>query len=145
MRLILIALTSLALTGCATFFKSSRQQVFFNGGSSDGVTTVQTPDGKFELDGGTGSYLMTRTKSDVPITVTCPGAKSKTGIVETKFDWLVAGGANLLFWPALFVDPWNDKAYDLPPTIQLGQYCNGADRAVSGQHSDGSGQNLLGH
>jgi hypothetical protein len=125
MRLSALILIISLSTGCATVFKSARQQVFFQGAPSSGTTIVQSPDGKFEIEGGSGSYLMTRTHADIPIAVTCPGeSKPKQMIVETKFDWLVAGAGNLVTYGlGWFVDPFNDKSYDIPKIIQLGQHC----------------------
>lgn len=122
MKLIITIAVLMLLSSCASLFKDSRQQVFFRGGPS-GITTVNTPDGKFEIDGGSGAYLMTRSKSDIPITVKCPNGKTTQAIIETKFDFLVGGVANIIFWPALFYDPFQGKAYNIPD-ITLNTYCN---------------------
>lgn len=121
MKILLSAMMLLLISSCASLFKDSRQQVFFKGGPN-GVTTVNTPDGKLEIDGGSGSYLMTRSKSDIPITVKCPDGKTTQAIVETKFDVLVAGVCNVIFWPAWLYDPFQGKAYDIPE-ISLSPYC----------------------
>lgn len=122
MKPVLATVLCLTLSSCATFFKDSRQQVFFKGGPVEGRTIVNSPDGQVELEGGSGTYLMTRSKSDIPIKVRCPSGKQTQGIIETKFDVLVAGVLNVLFWPAWFYDPWQNKAYDIPE-INIGMYC----------------------
>ena len=65
---------------------------------------------------------MTRTKSDIPIKVTCPDGKTTQTMVNTKFDFLVAGVANVIFWPAWLYDTWQDKAFNIPE-ISLTPYC----------------------
>lgn len=110
-------------TGCSTIVKSGRQQVNFRGGPDNGVTKVQTPDGTFDIENGTGAYLMTRSKSDIPIKVTCPDGSKKSDIVETKFDWLSGGLGNLGFYFVGFVvDALSDKAYNIKD-ISLASYC----------------------
>ncbi len=124
MRNVTLCLMMFCMAGCATMFKSSRQNVFFNGGPAEGITYVQTPDGKFELEGGSGSYLMTRSRDNIPITVTCPGQKSRPVIIETRFDWLVGGALNFFTYGiGWFIDPFSEKAYDIPSTVPLGQVC----------------------
>jgi len=122
LKVLTLTLACIFLSSCATIFKDSRQQVFFKGAPQEGTTKVNTPDGQFEIDGGSGAYLMTRTKSDIPIKIKCPDGTSKSGIVQTKFDVLVAGVLNVLFWPAWLYDPWQGKAYNIPE-ISLSGYC----------------------
>jgi hypothetical protein len=125
MRSILgILLFTFLFSSCAIIVKSNRQQVFFRGGPDNGVTKVNSPDGTFEVENGQGTYLMTRSKSDIPIKVTCPNGKSKSGIIETRFDWLAGGLGN---WWTYFIgsvfDATNDKGYDIEK-VSLSHYCN---------------------
>jgi hypothetical protein len=66
----------------------SKQRIFVKGGPESGVTKVKTPDGTFEIENGSGSIMLSRTRSDIPVTVTCPSGKKKTGQIRTQFDWL---------------------------------------------------------
>ena len=110
------------LTGCATLVNGERQQVMFKGGP-EGRTRVQTPDGPFDVDGGTGSYMMTRSKSDLPIKVTCPDGTTKSGIAPTSWSWGWGVFGNLLNngigW---FIDPFTDRAYTIDD-VSLATYC----------------------
>jgi hypothetical protein len=123
LRAAIATLLLVATTNCATMFKSDRQTVYFRGGPEKGITKVQTPDGTFEIQDGSGSYLMTRSKSDIPLRVTCPDGSQKTGVVETRFDWLVGGFLNVLnYGLGWVVDPFNGSSYDIAD-ISLMEYC----------------------
>lgn len=108
---------------CAMIVKSNRQTVYFKGGPDKGLTKVQTPDGTYEIDGGQASYLLTRSKADIPIKVTCPDGSTKPGVVQTKFDWVAGGLGN---WWTYFIgsifDAISDKGYDIED-VSLMSYC----------------------
>jgi hypothetical protein len=90
--------------------------VFFKGGQDNAVTKVQTPDGTFEVENGTGSFMMTRSRSNIPIKIMCANGESKSDILETRFDWLPGFFGNILLtsgW-GLFVDPFMPDAYVIP-------------------------------
>ena len=125
-NLLTIILLSVLVSSCATIINSSRQIVFFKGATENGITKVKTPDGTFEIENGTASYLMTRSKADIPIMVYCPDGKKKSGIIMTEFDWPLGGAANLI-WTygipfAATIDVMSNKAYNIPD-ISLSFYC----------------------
>lgn len=74
------------LSGCATLINQERQLVFFKGGQDKVVTKVQTPDGTFDVENGTGSFMMTRSRSNIPIKIMCANGETKSDILETRFD-----------------------------------------------------------
>jgi hypothetical protein len=110
------------LSSCATLINQERQLVFFKGGQDKVVTKVQTPDGTFEVENGTGSFMMTRSRSNIPIKIMCANGESKSDILETRFDWLPGFFGNILFtgW-GLFVDPFMPDAYVIPDVSLMGK------------------------
>ncbi len=110
--------------------KNSRQQVVFKGGPEEGITKVVTLDGTFDIENGSGSYLMTRSKADIPIKVICPNGSKKSGIIETNFDWLAGGLGN---WWTYFIgtgfDAFSDKAYNIGD-VSLSSYCSSTSAEV---------------
>ncbi len=120
MKLINLLSIAVLFQSCAMIFRDNRQQVSFKNGSDENVTVISSPDGKIEIEGGSGVFMMTRTKSDIQIKVKCKeGDKVKQQIIQTKFDGLSTIGDVLIFWPAIFVDPFQDKFYNIPE-INLG-------------------------
>jgi hypothetical protein len=87
-KLIATFLLVASFSSCATLFNADRQMVQFRGGQEKGVTKVSTPDGTFEVENGSGSFMMTRSKSNIPIKIMCPNGEAKNDIIETRFDWL---------------------------------------------------------
>lgn len=121
-NLIALSLT-LSISSCAIIAKNNRQQVAFRGGPEKGITKVISPDGTHDIENGSGSYLLTRSKADIPIKVICPNGDTKSGIVSTNFDWLAGGLGN---WWTYFIgtgfDAFSDKAYNIED-ISLASYC----------------------
>ena len=124
MRMIFTVFALLAmLSGCATLINQERQLVFFKGGQDNAVTKVQTPDGTFEVENGTGSFMMTRSRSNIPIKIMCANGESKSDILETRFDWPLGFFGNILLtsgW-GLFVDPFMPDAYVIPNVSLMGK------------------------
>lgn len=123
MRLIFLALV-IPIFGCAHIVKNERQTVVLNGGADSGMTTVNTPDGKFEFSGGTGTVMMTRTKSDIPIDVTCNGV-TKKGVIKTSFDVAWGGFGNIIFGGVIgwIVDGTGNKGYDIKSPYNVNDLC----------------------
>lgn len=119
----LILLSVFLSTSCATLLNGERQQVFFKGGPEKGVTKVRTPDGTFELENGAGAYMLTRSKSNIPMKIECPDGKVKNGIIDTEFDWLKGGFGNILNggWGWL-IDPFMRESYNIK-NPSLMDYC----------------------
>jgi hypothetical protein len=121
-RILMAFYVFVSASGCATLVNSNRQLVFFKGGNEKGVTKVSTPDGTFDVENGSGSFMMTRTKGNIPIRIMCPNGYTKNDIVETKFDWIKGGFGNVLTggygW---FVDPFVDNAYNISDVSLMGK------------------------
>lgn len=114
------------LSGCATLINQERQLVFFKGGQDKVVTKVQTPDGTFDVENGTGSFMMTRSRSNIPIKIMCANGETKSDILETRFDWLPGLFGNVLLtsgW-GLLIDPFMADAYTIPD-VSLMDKCKG--------------------
>lgn len=110
-------------SGCATLINQERQLVFFKGGQENTVTKVQTPDGTFDIENGTGSFMMTRSRSNIPIKIMCANGETKTDILETRFDWLPGLVGNIIFtgWAGLIIDPLMPDAYVIPDVSLMGK------------------------
>lgn len=106
----LICLPAIFLMGCATIINSERASVTFTG-PPEVTAKVQTPDGVFDVKGNSAS-LITRSRRDVPIEVTCNGVTQK-GLIPTSFDWGWGGAGNLFFGgvPGWTIDAVGNKAY----------------------------------
>ena len=131
-RLLFLVLTSMTI-GCATIVKTEKRSVTF-AGPNDMMIKLQTPDGNFEVRGNT-SVMMTRTKSDIPIEVTCNGTTNK-GVVPTSFDWGWAGLGNVVFGgiPGWVIDGIGNKSYDPPSNYNLSPLCQSKpERATASQ------------
>lgn len=121
-RILTIIFVFASTTGCATLVNADRQLVQFKGGTEKGVTKVSTPDGTFEVENGSGSFMMTRTKANIPIKIMCPNGDVKNDIVETKFDWLKGGIGNIVTYGCgWFVDPFVDDAYIISDVSLMGK------------------------
>jgi hypothetical protein len=134
MRSILALCAIIALlTGCATLVNQERQLVFFKGGQENTVTKVQTPDGTFDVENGSGSFMMTRSRSDIPIKIMCANGDTKSDIIQTRFDWLLGGLGNLVLtsgWGWL-IDPFMPDAYLIPDISLMGKCRNDSQKAVA--------------
>lgn len=116
--------------GCATILKSDRQLVDFTGGHPQD-TKIQVPDGSFELKNGEGSFMISRSKNNIPIQISCAGQKNETAIV-THFDPLAGVFGNLIFGGiiGLAIDASGNKAYDPPRKFDLKPFCGAQDNAA---------------
>lgn len=114
MRWMVLLFLCFATEGCATLVNGERQMVFFKDGPVDGTTKVISPDGTFELQSGTGFYMLTRSRSDIPIRIVCPDGKASSGLLATRWSWLPGVFGNLLNggWGWL-IDPFTNQAYDI--------------------------------
>ena len=110
-------------SSCAVMMNGSQQRIFISGGPSDGITKVRTPDGTFDIENGSGSIMLTRSRSDIPVKITCPNGASKQGIIPTHFDWLKGGAGNIfnagIGW---FVDPFTEDAFVIK-NLSLIDFC----------------------
>lgn len=112
-------------SSCAILVKDDRQMVRFKGAPEEGLTKVITPDGTFDIENGQASYLLTRSRSDVPLTILCPDGSREQSVASTKFDMLAGGVGAFLMWPVIgnIIDATSNKAYDYPEISLYGK-CN---------------------
>lgn len=119
----LLIILSLLLSGCATIVKSDRKTTNFVGPQGT-EAKLQTPDGNFVVNGN-ASYMISRSKADIPIQVTCNN-QTQSVLMPTSFDMLWGGAGNLIFGgiPGWIIDGVGDKAYDPPTHFNLTPYCS---------------------
>ncbi|WP_413580859.1 hypothetical protein [Bdellovibrio sp. HCB288] len=133
--LISSALAMAGLAGCATIVKSERTTVRITGGLPNGETQINLPDGQYNLKNGQTTIRVTRSKEDIPVTVTCNN-ETREGFMKTKYDALAGVAGNIVFGGiiGIAIDAANDKTYDPPEHYNISQLC--ADPAKS-QVADG--------
>lgn len=119
--------------GCATIVKSDRQTVQFTGGPEEQTAKIKLPDGTHELVGGSTTALVSRSKSDIPIEVTCNG-QTRKGVIKTSFDPLAGVAGNIVFGGliGLAIDIYGDKAYDVKSPYNIDQLCETRSTASQG-------------
>lgn len=120
-----VALTAVVLTtSCATIVKSEKIPVRFVGGLSSGDTQMNLPDGQYNLKNGQTTVLVSRSKTDIPITVTCNN-ETRDGIIQTKFDAMAGILGNIVFGGliGMGIDSFNNKTYDPPEVFNLSPLC----------------------
>lgn len=125
MKFITLALSILMLSGCATIVKSERQTVRLTGGLEQGETKIRLPDGVSTLTDGSGAVIVTRSKEDIPIEVTCNGVTQK-GVLPTHYDWGWAGLGNFVFGgiPGWVIDGVGNKGYDAKSPYSVHELCS---------------------
>lgn len=123
-RIILLILSSLTLGACATIVKSEKIPVRFVGGLQEGDTHINLPDGQYNLKNGQTTILVSRSKEDIPITVTC-NQETRDGVIQTKYDAVAGILGNVVFGGiiGMGIDAYNDKTYDPPATYNLSPLC----------------------
>jgi len=112
------------LSSCATIVKSDKTPVRFVGGLPSGDTFINLPDGQYTLKNGQTTVLVSRSKADIPISVTCNN-ETREGTLHTKYDALAGIFGNILFGGiiGMGIDSVNDKTYDPPSTFNLNPLC----------------------
>jgi hypothetical protein len=120
-----ILFLTVLLSSCAMTMNGTRQQIHVTGGPEDKTVRLKTPDGTYEIENGSSTFLLTRSQSDIPVTVICPNGKKKEDIIPTKFDMLWGGLGNVLNggigW---FIDPFSPEGYKID-NFSLARFCNG--------------------
>ncbi len=109
---------------CATIVKSERTMVTFSGGLEDDITKIDIPDGQYTTKNGSTTVLVSRSKQDIPITVTC-NDQSMSGIIKTSYDPL-AGFLGSIFLGGLIgigIDAIGNKTYDPPASYNISPLC----------------------
>lgn len=111
--------------GCATIMKSEKTPVQFSGGLSDGSTQINLPDGQFNAAGGSTTILVTRSREDIPITVTCNNV-TRSGVLKTSYDPLAGIVGNIVFGGiiGIGIDAVGNKTYDPPRSFNLAPLCS---------------------
>lgn len=120
----LVILSFVSLGACATLVKSEKIPVHFVGGLKNGDTQINLPDGQFTLKNGQTTVLVSRSKTDIPVTVTC-NQETRDGVIETKYDAVAGILGNVVFGGliGMGIDAYNDKTYDPPDTFNLSPLC----------------------
>jgi hypothetical protein len=94
-RTVLVLSTLFLGSGCATIMKSDKTPVQFSGGMADGSTRINLPDGQFNAAGGQATILVSRSREDIPISVTCNNV-TRDGVLKTSYDPLAGIVGNLV-------------------------------------------------
>lgn len=125
LRIIACGIALSTLVSCATIMKSERASVTFVGGPESGDAKIDLPDGQYTMRNGRASVLVTRSKEDIPISVTC-NAETRDGVIKTSFDALAGVGGNLIFGGliGLAVDLGGSKVYDPPVQYNVSHLCS---------------------
>lgn len=120
----LLVLFAALFQGCASIVKSEKMSVRFVGGLSNAETKLDLPDGQYKLHNGQITVLVTRSKADIPVAVTCNN-ETRQGIVPTKYDALAGIAGNIVFGGliGMGIDSVSNKAYDPPATYNLSPLC----------------------
>lgn len=123
-QFVIIIAAFIMTSGCATIVKSEKIPVRFVGGLPTGDTQVNLPDGQYTLKNGQTTVLVSRSKTDIPITVTCNN-ETRDGIIQTKFDAVAGVLGNIVFGGliGIAIDSANNKTYDPPETFNLSPLC----------------------
>lgn len=110
--------------GCATIMKAERTPVRFTGGASAGETKLNLPDGQYNLSNGQTTVLVTRSKADIPFSVTC-NSQTREGVIRTSYDALAGIAGNIVFGGiiGIGIDAVGNKTYDPPENFNLAPYC----------------------
>lgn len=127
----------LLTAGCATIVKSDRTPVNFTGGLADGETQISIPDGQYSIRNGQTTLLVSRSKSDIPISVTC-NHETRNGIIKTSYDPLAGVAGNIIFGGiiGITIDAFGNKAYDPPAIYNLNSLCaNAVSEPVQAEQS----------
>ncbi|MDG0817690.1 hypothetical protein [Bdellovibrio svalbardensis] len=121
----LLVVSSIAMSGCATIVKSEKIPVRFVGGLQEGDTQINMPDGQYNLKNGQTTVLVSRSKEDIPITVTC-NQQTREGVIQTKYDAVAGVLGNIVFGGliGMGIDAYNNKAYDPPSIYNLSPLCH---------------------
>ncbi|MBL7557323.1 MAG: hypothetical protein JNM24_15960 [Bdellovibrionaceae bacterium] len=128
--------------GCATIVKSDKIPVKFMGGLKEGDTILNTPDGQYNLKNGQTTVLVSRSKTDIPISVTCNN-ETREGVIITKYDALAGILGNIVFGGiiGMGIDSFNNKTYDPPNSFNLAPLCSDSKDASVAENSSNSPKN----
>lgn len=121
---LLLVLFATLFQSCASIVKSEKMSVLFVGGLSNAETKLDLPDGQYKLHNGQITVLVTRSKADIPVSVTCNN-ETRQGILPTKYDALAGIAGNIIFGGliGMGIDSVSNKAYDPPATYNLTPLC----------------------
>ncbi|WII72663.1 hypothetical protein QJS83_02115 [Bdellovibrio sp. 22V] len=124
MMKLMLLVSAFYLSACATIVKSEKIPVKFVGGLMHGETQLSLPDGQYNLRNGQTTILVTRSKEDIPISVTC-NAETRDGVIQTKYDATAGILGNIVFGGliGMGIDAYNDKTYDPPEVYNISPLC----------------------
>ncbi len=112
------------------------------GGLKEGDTILNTPDGQYNLKNGQTTVLVSRSKTDIPISVTCNN-ETREGVIITKYDALAGILGNIVFGGiiGMGIDSFNNKTYDPPNSFNLAPLCSDSKDASVAENSSNSPKN----
>ncbi|WP_413612793.1 hypothetical protein [Bdellovibrio sp. HCB-110] len=95
------------------------------GGLERGETKISLPDGQYSSLNGRTTVLVSRSKEDIPITVTC-NEETREGVIKTEYDATAGILGNIVFGGiiGMGIDAYNDKTYDPPEIYNLAPLCS---------------------
>lgn len=124
MKLMLLV-SVFSLGACASLVKSEKTPVKFVGGLERGETKISLPDGQYTSLNGKTTVLVSRSKEDIPITVTC-NQETREGVIKTDFDATAGILGNIVFGGliGMGIDAYNNKTYDPPEVYNIAPLCS---------------------
>lgn len=109
---------------CASIVHGEDQNVVFKN-APEGVTTVQSPKGEMKIEKTPQMLTLKRSKSNIPVTFTCPNNEKKSTELETSFSWGWGFFGNFVFGGVIgwFIDPMSDRGYNIDE-VDLAKVCS---------------------
>ncbi|WP_413943633.1 hypothetical protein [Bdellovibrio sp. HCB-162] len=122
---LMLLVSVFGLSACATIVKSDKIPVKFVGGLERGETKISLPDGQYTALNGRTTVLVSRSKQDIPITVTC-NQQTREGVIKTEYDATAGILGNIVFGGiiGMGIDAYNDKTYDPPEIFNVAPLCS---------------------
>nr|AGU11995.1 hypothetical protein [uncultured organism] len=122
--LLIFAISFVFTMGCATIVKSEKMPVRFTGGLGQGETKLSMPDGQYTISNGQTTVLVTRSREDIPISVTCNN-ETREGVLKTRYDAFAGVLGNIVFGGpiGIGIDAFGNKTYDPPSNYNLAPLC----------------------
>ncbi len=122
MKLFYLLLSFLLLSGCATIVSGKSEMVTFVNAPESGAT-VQTPTGNHKLRGSSGTFMLLKSRPNVPIQVTCNN-KRQHGVLQTGANTAFILG-NFVSWGIIgwLIDGFGSSGYNYQQPVNLSYYC----------------------
>lgn len=120
----MLLVIAFCLSGCATIVKNEKIPMKFVGGLQKGETQISIPDGQYQVFNGQTTVLVSRSKEDIPISVTCNN-ETREGVIKTSYDATAGILGNIVFGGiiGMGIDAYNNKTYDPPQIYNIAPLC----------------------